>query len=967
MSPTTRFSALQRGAGEGSDELLRPIVWSGETRGGMQVHHSQYQWSRLLERSYYSEKAGRVHQVCLPVRWKAKVFYERVLGSELVATAVKRRCGHCGLGGAAVQCCAPGCLLFFHYACCSLAYLVPSLATEGATKGTIPDPLYFAVERREAQEMLSLRISQEMSCAALPFARGSWEIIDAARRATLGDIVRYFPQLHQQPPLQHDRLQLWSPHLFSACDASVLSVAYDMPGLPVEDEPLQVSAVVELEVLSPPHAAGDRFTLHYCPVPNGAPDCLVLLLDVQRGLYRLLLLQQQLITLQRERLLREQERERQKQEQQQREVDEGARRTPRRRVWMDGRSYSAFVRSIKAPVPEAKETARALLAAAGLQQPPHQPDKSLQDKQQQNSAVEPGRTLPSGASETRRLALASALRAVVGSEVYPHFVIDAISGGSGGSCDSSRGSRDNGTVSVAASDVVAWRHVASLGFEALEIQYLSEEASSDGSPEPSGAPQWLSPWEVEFPPGPQRTEELQLQQVLQQLEFPRERQTFLLQQLSTLMATPAKTSRDSSSKNKALLYEAFIEDIPEWRRLQHGYYRREAALHSDLLLVIHNCRKFNAAEPLSVLCNELERHMSMLQLLPQQEVQQQQLQQHIKEQYKLTCLGRSPPLDSKERVSSVSSQSVDPSAPSVKASSPEEALLHQRQQSQTLLPPLQQHNQEWPVAVAVSYDGLEEQTGILRPRSCRIHGDDDCSPMAAAESFSLPPAEGDAAPLRSKRLRCSSSQREPSEKRHELQQHQEESVTHAAGGTVSSPESSNAMSLERPSTVATQRSSQHAVPRRQGCGAGPRIRGHSGSRRSGGRNSQQHQLLGENDGDRGQGSPQEEWDELQRAMELSLRTFEEEQARHKQQQQQQQQVDGGEGAPGAEARSEQPVHVGGTPSQVYMTGSSQEEDSEGLVAAEGATVSVAGAAAPAVSQRKERRGGKRSRQSRTMY
>lgn len=46
----------------------------------------------------------------------------------------------------------------------------------------------------------------------------------------LGDIVRYFPQLHQRPPLQQDRVQLWTPHAFSPCDAAILSIRYEFPG-----------------------------------------------------------------------------------------------------------------------------------------------------------------------------------------------------------------------------------------------------------------------------------------------------------------------------------------------------------------------------------------------------------------------------------------------------------------------------------------------------------------------------------------------------------------------------------------------------------------------------------------------------------------------------------------------------------------------------------------------------------------
>ena len=73
----------------------------------------------------------------------------------------------------------------------------------------------------------------------------------------VGDIVRYFPQLHQQPSLQHDRLQLWTPHAFSPCDAAIISIRYDFPGQPLLSLflsccLLSFTALFCLSVASPP-------------------------------------------------------------------------------------------------------------------------------------------------------------------------------------------------------------------------------------------------------------------------------------------------------------------------------------------------------------------------------------------------------------------------------------------------------------------------------------------------------------------------------------------------------------------------------------------------------------------------------------------------------------------------------------------------------------------------------------------
>ncbi|CDJ43827.1 hypothetical protein ETH_00035325, partial [Eimeria tenella] len=354
--------------------------------------------------------------------------------------------------------------------------------------------------------------------------------------------------------------------------------------LPVVEEPLQVWAVLELEVLSPPHASGDRFVLHYSPSLNGAPDCLVLLLDVQRGLHRLLLLQQQLLLLQRQQVSASQQQQQQQQQQelQEQQAEETARRTPKRRVkdqrrddrdhtyygsrrrqqqqqqlqqqedlsgfptvqvWMDGKYYPACIRSVKPPAPSATETARSLLAAAAAAESEQQHGlQQQQQQQQQQLRAEPVKG-SHGPAELRRLALASALWAVVGSEAYPFFVTDAIPVNSSSSSSSS--SREAEGAASAASDAAAWRYVASIGFEALEVQYLPEEGA------PGGPPEWLSPWEVDFAPGPLHAEEQQLQQLLQQHEFPRQRQLWLLQQLETLMATPADTSSSSSSSSSS--------------------------------------------------------------------------------------------------------------------------------------------------------------------------------------------------------------------------------------------------------------------------------------------------------------------------------------------------------------------------------------------------------------------------------
>lgn len=46
----------------------------------------------------------------------------------------------------------------------------------------------------------------------------------------LGDIVRYFPQLHKPPLLLHDRLQLWNPDCCVPFDAAVVDICYEFPG-----------------------------------------------------------------------------------------------------------------------------------------------------------------------------------------------------------------------------------------------------------------------------------------------------------------------------------------------------------------------------------------------------------------------------------------------------------------------------------------------------------------------------------------------------------------------------------------------------------------------------------------------------------------------------------------------------------------------------------------------------------------
>lgn len=46
----------------------------------------------------------------------------------------------------------------------------------------------------------------------------------------LGDVLRYFPQLHQNPVLPHDRIQVWQPELFLPCDVFVESLSFEFPG-----------------------------------------------------------------------------------------------------------------------------------------------------------------------------------------------------------------------------------------------------------------------------------------------------------------------------------------------------------------------------------------------------------------------------------------------------------------------------------------------------------------------------------------------------------------------------------------------------------------------------------------------------------------------------------------------------------------------------------------------------------------
>ncbi|CBZ55116.1 putative WD repeat domain-containing protein [Neospora caninum Liverpool] len=103
----------------------------------------------------------------------------------------------------------------------------------------------------------------------------------------LGDVLRYFPHLHQNPVLPHDRVQLWQPELFLPCDVLVTNISYEFPGLPVDEEPVAIFAVLELSVVRPECLYGRRFEVHFAPSLDGEADYLVPLLDVNRGLLRL--------------------------------------------------------------------------------------------------------------------------------------------------------------------------------------------------------------------------------------------------------------------------------------------------------------------------------------------------------------------------------------------------------------------------------------------------------------------------------------------------------------------------------------------------------------------------------------------------------------------------------------------------------------------------------------------------------
>ncbi|PFH34143.1 hypothetical protein BESB_072950 [Besnoitia besnoiti] len=103
----------------------------------------------------------------------------------------------------------------------------------------------------------------------------------------LGDVLRYFPHLHQNPVLPHDRVQLWQPEIFLPCDVLVTNISYEFPGLPVDEEPVAVFAVLELSVVRPECLYGRRFEVHFAPSLDGEADYLVPLLDVNRGLLRL--------------------------------------------------------------------------------------------------------------------------------------------------------------------------------------------------------------------------------------------------------------------------------------------------------------------------------------------------------------------------------------------------------------------------------------------------------------------------------------------------------------------------------------------------------------------------------------------------------------------------------------------------------------------------------------------------------
>ncbi|PHJ25545.1 wd g-beta repeat-containing protein [Cystoisospora suis] len=104
----------------------------------------------------------------------------------------------------------------------------------------------------------------------------------------LGDLLRYFPQLHQNPVLPHDRIQVWQPELFLPCDVFVEGLSFEFPGLPVDEELPMITAVLTLQVLRPIALRGRRFQVHFSPSCDGGADYLVPLLDVNRGLLRLL-------------------------------------------------------------------------------------------------------------------------------------------------------------------------------------------------------------------------------------------------------------------------------------------------------------------------------------------------------------------------------------------------------------------------------------------------------------------------------------------------------------------------------------------------------------------------------------------------------------------------------------------------------------------------------------------------------
>lgn len=52
----------------------------------------------------------------------------------------------------------------------------------------------------------------------------------------LGDVLRYFPQLHQNPVLPHDRIQVWQPELFLPCDVFVEGLSFEFPGKACEEK-----------------------------------------------------------------------------------------------------------------------------------------------------------------------------------------------------------------------------------------------------------------------------------------------------------------------------------------------------------------------------------------------------------------------------------------------------------------------------------------------------------------------------------------------------------------------------------------------------------------------------------------------------------------------------------------------------------------------------------------------------------